>query len=123
MEGFGVHKFRFVNAQDESTFVKFHWKPKLGLQSVAWDEVVKINALTRISIAATFGNLSNQAHFPNGSCKCNCSTKNSPTVSTSTFWTQTRSSPKKSCRRSLLVGLFLTACPTTSSPRRNRSRS
>jgi catalase len=43
MEGFGVHTFRFVNAQDESTFVKFHWKPKLGLQSVAWNEAVKIN--------------------------------------------------------------------------------
>ncbi len=43
MEGFGVHTFRFVNARDESTFVKFHWKPKLGLQSVAWNEAVKIN--------------------------------------------------------------------------------
>jgi catalase len=43
MEGFGVHTFRFVNDQDESTFVKFHWKPKLGLQSVAWNEAVKIN--------------------------------------------------------------------------------
>lgn len=43
MEGFGVHTFRFVNAEDRSTFVKFHWKPKLGLQSVAWNEAVKIN--------------------------------------------------------------------------------
>ena len=34
MEGFGVHTFRLVNAKGESTFVKFHWKPKLGLQSV-----------------------------------------------------------------------------------------
>jgi len=43
MEGFGVHTFRLVNAQDQSTFVKFHWKPKLGLQSVLWNEAVKIN--------------------------------------------------------------------------------
>ncbi|MCA0850848.1 catalase [Salipiger thiooxidans] len=43
MEGFGVHTFRFVNAAGESHFVKFHWKPKLGLQSVVWDEAVKIN--------------------------------------------------------------------------------
>jgi catalase len=43
MEGFGVHTFRFLNAQDESTFVKFIWKPKLGLQSVVWNEAVKIN--------------------------------------------------------------------------------
>ena len=31
MEGFGVHAFRLINAKGESTFVKFHWKPKLGL--------------------------------------------------------------------------------------------
>ena len=43
MEGFGVHTFRMVNAKDELTFVKFHWKPKLGLQSVVWNEAVKIN--------------------------------------------------------------------------------
>lgn len=43
MEGFGVHTFRLINDRDESTFVKFHWKPKLGLQSVAWNEAVKIN--------------------------------------------------------------------------------
>jgi catalase len=43
MEGFGVHTFRFVNAKGKSTFVKFHWKPVLGLQSVAWNEAVKIN--------------------------------------------------------------------------------
>ena len=43
MEGFGVHTFRLVNAAGESTFVKFHWKPKLGMQSVVWNEAVKIN--------------------------------------------------------------------------------
>ena len=43
MEGFGVHTFRLVNAAGRSTFVKFHWKPKLGLQSVVWNEAVKIN--------------------------------------------------------------------------------
>lgn len=43
MEGFGVHTFRLVNSKGKSTFVKFHWKPKLGLQSVVWNEAVKIN--------------------------------------------------------------------------------
>jgi len=43
MEGFGVHTFRLLNARDDSTFVKFHWKPKLGMQSVVWNEAVKIN--------------------------------------------------------------------------------
>lgn len=43
MEGFGVHTFRLIAANGKSTFVKFHWKPKLGMQSVMWDEAVKIN--------------------------------------------------------------------------------
>ncbi len=43
MEGFGVHTFRFVNDQNESHFVKFHWKPVLGIHSVAWDEAQKIS--------------------------------------------------------------------------------
>ena len=43
MEGFGVHTFRLLNAAGQSTFVKFHWKPKLGMQSVVWNEALKIN--------------------------------------------------------------------------------
>lgn len=43
MEGFGVHTFRLVNADGKAHFVKFHWKPRQGLQSVIWDEAVKIN--------------------------------------------------------------------------------
>jgi catalase len=43
MEGFSVHTFRLVNAKGKSTFVKFHWKPKLGMQSVVWNEALKIN--------------------------------------------------------------------------------
>jgi catalase len=42
IEGFGVHSFRLINRAGESTFVKFHWRPKLGLQSTIWDEAVKI---------------------------------------------------------------------------------
>ncbi len=42
IEGFGIHSFRLVNAAGDSTFVKFHWRPKLGLQSTIWDETVKI---------------------------------------------------------------------------------
>ena len=43
MEGFGVHTFRFINAEGESRFVKFHWKPLLGMHSVLWDEAQKIS--------------------------------------------------------------------------------
>jgi catalase len=42
MEGFGVHAFRFINNQGNSYFVKFHWKPKLGVHGLAWDEAQKI---------------------------------------------------------------------------------
>ena len=43
MEGFGVHTFRLVSKENKNTYVKFHWRPKLGSQSVLWDEAVKIN--------------------------------------------------------------------------------
>jgi catalase len=36
MQGFGVHTYRLINAQGESHFVKFHWKPKLGTHSLVW---------------------------------------------------------------------------------------
>jgi len=42
MEGFGVNTFRFVNAKGNTHFVKFHWKPVLGIVSTTWDEAVKI---------------------------------------------------------------------------------
>lgn len=42
IEGFGIHSFRLVSADGTSTFVKFHWRPRLGLQSTLWDEAVKI---------------------------------------------------------------------------------
>ncbi len=42
IEGFGVHTFRMVNARGRSTFIKWHWRPLLGMQSVTWDEAVKI---------------------------------------------------------------------------------
>ncbi len=43
MEGFGIHTFRLINKEGKSHFVKFHWKPVLGVHSVTWDEAVKIN--------------------------------------------------------------------------------
>ncbi len=43
MEGFGVHTFRLVDADGVGRFVKFHWKPLLGIHSVAWDEAQKIS--------------------------------------------------------------------------------
>jgi catalase len=42
MEGFGVHTFRFINAQGKMRFVKFHWRPVLGSYSLLWDEAQKL---------------------------------------------------------------------------------
>jgi catalase len=42
IEGFGIHSFRLINEGGDATFVKFHWRPKLGLQSTVWDEAVKL---------------------------------------------------------------------------------
>ena len=43
MEGFGIHSYRLLNKEGKSTFVRFHWKPLLGVQSTTWDEAVKIS--------------------------------------------------------------------------------
>ncbi len=43
MEGFGIHTFRLINDEGKATFVKFHWKPRLGVHSVAWNEAQKLS--------------------------------------------------------------------------------
>ncbi|MFE6129113.1 catalase [Streptomyces sp. NPDC056437] len=45
MEGFGVHTFRLVNAEGATTLVKFHWKPKLGVHSLVWEEAQIVNGM------------------------------------------------------------------------------
>lgn len=43
MEGFGIHTFRLVAQDGATVLVKFHWKPRLGVHSVAWEEAQLIN--------------------------------------------------------------------------------
>lgn len=45
MEGFGVHTFRLVNAEGSTTLVKFHWKPRLGVHSLVWEEAQITNGM------------------------------------------------------------------------------
>ncbi|MFJ8691539.1 catalase [Streptomyces roseolilacinus] len=45
MEGFGVHTFRLVDADGGTTLAKFHWKPKLGVHSLVWEEAQIINGV------------------------------------------------------------------------------
>jgi catalase len=42
MQGFGIHTFRWVNAEGKSRFVKYHWKPMAGVHSNVFDEAQKI---------------------------------------------------------------------------------
>lgn len=64
IEGFGVHTFRLVDSDGKSTFVKFHWRPKLGLQSVLWDEAVKINGADPDFHRRDLWNAINDGDFP-----------------------------------------------------------
>ncbi|PWN71446.1 catalase HPII [Chryseobacterium phosphatilyticum] len=45
MEGFGVHSYKFINDEGKVHFVKFHFKPKLGVHSVAWNEAQVISGV------------------------------------------------------------------------------
>jgi catalase len=64
MEGFGVHTFRFVDAAGVSRFVKFHWKPLLGVHSVAWDEAQKISGKDPDFLRRDLWDAIEQGHYP-----------------------------------------------------------
>ncbi len=64
MEGFGVHTYRFVNEKGAATFVKFHWRPKLGMQSVVWDEALKISGADPDFHRRDLWNSINEGSFP-----------------------------------------------------------
>ena len=124
MEGFGVHTFRLVDERGTSRFVKFHWKPLLGVHSVLWDEAQKISGQgPGLPPARPLGGDRAAARSPSGSWACRSSRRRTSTRSSSTCSTRPRSSPRSSCRSSGSAGWSSTATPTTSSPRRSRSRS
>ena len=122
MEGFGIHTFRLVNADGNSTFVKFHWRPTIGSASVIWDEAVRSTARTQTSIAATSMSPSPRALFPSGSSASRPSTKNRRRVSTSTFWTRPRSFRRKSFLSRSSGGWSWIETPSTSSRKPSRPR-
>jgi catalase len=64
MEGFGVHTYRFLDANNKSTFVKFHWRPKLGMQSVVWDEALKISGADPDFHRRDLWNAINEGNYP-----------------------------------------------------------
>jgi len=64
MEGFGVHTYRLLNESNEATYVKFHWRPKLGMQSVVWDEALKISGADPDFHRRDLWNAINEGIFP-----------------------------------------------------------
>lgn len=67
MEGFGVHTFRLINAEGKAHFVKFHWKPALGVHSLVWDEAQKIAGKILISIVKIYMKQLKKGIIRNGS--------------------------------------------------------
>ncbi|NEN24405.1 catalase [Cryomorpha ignava] len=64
MEGFGIHTYRLINEAGKSHFVKFHWKPLLGVHSVTWDEAVKINGADSDFHRRDLWDAIDAGHFP-----------------------------------------------------------
>ena len=64
MEGFGIHSFRLLDAAGRSTFVKFHWRPKLGIQSTVWDEAVKLQSADNDFHRRDLWEAIDAGHFP-----------------------------------------------------------
>ena len=104
MEGFGVHTFRFVNAEGKSTFVKFHWKPKLGMQSVVWNEALKINGADPDFHREIFGKPLKVVIIQSGNSVCSYSMRNKLSSFLLMCWTQLSLFQKKLCRYVLLAG-------------------
>jgi catalase len=45
MEGFGVHTFRLTGLDGGTALAKFHWKPRLGVHSLTWEEAQLLGGL------------------------------------------------------------------------------
>ena len=99
MEGFGIHTFRFVNADGESTLVKFHWKPKLGMQSTDLGRSAQAaGGRQRLSPARPVGGHRRRRLSRNGSSAFRCSTRRSRPSCRTTCSIRPRSSRRKFCR-------------------------
>ena len=119
MEGFGVHTFRFLNAADESTFVKFIWKPKLGLQSVVWNEALKISGADP-DYRRDLWDAVKTNNYPNGNC-VQLFDQNFADSFDFDILDSTKIIPRRSSVRCRSVASSSTGCRIISSPRPSRS--
>ena len=123
MEGFGVHTFRLLDEKDRSTFVKFHWKPKLGLQSVLWNEAVKINGADPDFHRRDLWDSIQSGAFPEWELGLQLFDQKFADKFDFDVLDPTKLIPRKFCLSGSSAGLSWTAWWTTSSPRPSRSRS
>jgi catalase len=42
MEGFGVNTYKWVNARGKAVYVKYHWKPKVGIETIDRHEATRL---------------------------------------------------------------------------------
>lgn len=42
MEGFGVNTYKWVNAEGKAVYVKYHWKPKAGVETIDRHEATRL---------------------------------------------------------------------------------
>ena len=100
MEGFGVHTFRLVNADGETTLVKFHWKPVLGVHGLVWEEAQKLAGVDPDFHRRDLYNAHRApARSRSGSSACrSCPTPRTSPSRASTCSTRPRSCPRSWCR-------------------------
>ena len=123
MEGLGVHTFRLLNAKGESTFVKFHWKPKLGLQSLVWNEAVKINGVDPDFDRRDLWNAIQSGNFPEWELCVQLFDQDFADSSDFDVLDATKRIPEDLIKPVSIGRLALTACRTISSPKPSSSPS
>lgn len=64
IQGFGVHTFRFINAEGKAHLVKFHWTPAQGVAQVLWDEALKLNGMDPDFHRRDLSNAIEQGNYP-----------------------------------------------------------
>jgi len=64
MDGFGVHAFKWINAQGEVTYVKFHWKSAQGIKNHTAKEAAEATAVNHSNHSADLYNEIAKGNFP-----------------------------------------------------------
>jgi len=122
MQGFGVHTFRLVNAEGDSHFVKFHWKPMLGTHSLVWDEAVKISGADSDFHRRDLWEAIEAGEYPQWELGLQIFTEEQATAFSFDVLDATKLIPEELVPVTPVGRMVLNRNPTTSLPRPNRWR-